>query len=417
MRRVSPSAQGRPVADPRHFDVVIIGAGIAGASLALALSGAGLSIALVEAQPLGTRVLPEANGLGDFDPRVSALTPRSRNILQQSGAWDAIAAYRYCAYRHMTVWDAEGTGQIEFDRSEVGATELGYIVENRAIVHALLARVADAPDIAVMSPVALQSCARLASSRMSLELDGGQQLEADLLVAADGALSRVRQMMGFRSREWDYGHRAIVATIEVERSHQDTAWQRFLPSGPLALLPLPGAAGHHYCSIVWSLQEELVDAVLALDDDAFCAELERASEARLGAVYATSKRFAHPLRQRHAVDYVQPGVALVADAAHTIHPLAGQGINLGLQDVAVLAEEIVAGCRSGASAGQLELLRRYQRRRKGENLMMMSAMDGFKRLFEQQSLPVRWLRNIGMRRIDSLLPLKQQLMRRAMGLG
>tara|TARA_R110002072_G_scaffold935_4_gene7626 strand:+ start:28282 stop:29535 length:1254 start_codon:yes stop_codon:yes gene_type:complete len=417
MRRVSPSAQGRPVADPRHFDVVIIGAGIAGASLALALSGAGLSIALVEAQPLGTRVLPEANGLGDFDPRVSALTPRSRNILQQSGAWDAIAAYRYCAYRHMTVWDAEGTGQIEFDRSEVGATELGYIVENRAIVHALLARVADAPDIAVMSPVALQSCARLASSRMSLELDGGQQLEADLLVAADGALSRVRQMMGFRSREWDYGHRAIVATIEVERSHQDTAWQRFLPSGPLALLPLPGAAGHHYCSIVWSLQEELVDAVLALDDDAFCAELERASEARLGAVYATSKRFAHPLRQRHAVDYVQPGVALVADAAHTIHPLAGQGINLGLQDVAVLAEEIVAGCRSGASAGQLELLRRYQRRRKGENLMMMSAMDGFKRLFEQQSLPVRWLRNVGMRRIDSLLPLKQQLMRRAMGLG
>tara|TARA_R110002124_G_scaffold86184_1_gene223104 strand:- start:8306 stop:9559 length:1254 start_codon:yes stop_codon:yes gene_type:complete len=417
MRRVSPSAQGRPVADPRHFDVVIIGAGIAGASLALALSGAGLSIALVEAQPLGTRVLPEANGLGDFDPRVSALTPRSRNILQQSGAWDAIAAYRHCAYRHMTVWDAEGTGQIEFDRSEVGATELGYIVENRAIVHALLARVADAPDIAVMSPVALQSCARLASSRMSLELDGGQQLEADLLVAADGALSRVRQMMGFRSREWDYGHRAIVATIEVERSHQDTAWQRFLPSGPLALLPLPGAAGHHYCSIVWSLQEELVDAVLALDDDAFCAELERASEARLGAVYATSKRFAHPLRQRHAVDYVQPGVALVADAAHTIHPLAGQGINLGLQDVAVLAEEIVAGCRSGASAGQLELLRRYQRRRKGENLMMMSAMDGFKRLFEQQSLPVRWLRNVGMRRIDSLLPLKQQLMRRAMGLG
>ena len=391
MRRVSPSAQGRPVADPRHFDVVIIGAGIAGASLALALSGAGLSIALVEAQPLGTRVLPEANGLGDFDPRVSALTPRSRNILQQSGAWDAIAAYRYCAYRHMTVWDAEGTGQIEFDRSEVGATELGYIVENRAIVHALLARVADAPDIAVMSPVALQSCARLASSRMSLELDGGQQLEADLLVAADGALSRVRQMMGFRSREWDYGHRAIVATIEVERSHQDTAWQRFLPSGPLALLPLPGAAGHHYCSIVWSLQEELVDAVLALDDDAFCAELERASEARLGAVYATSKRFAHPLRQRHAVDYVQ--------------------------HVAVLAEEIVAGCRSGASAGQLELLRRYQRRRKGENLMMMSAMDGFKRLFEQQSLPVRWLRNVGMRRIDSLLPLKQQLMRRAMGLG
>ncbi|MCB1706834.1 MAG: UbiH/UbiF/VisC/COQ6 family ubiquinone biosynthesis hydroxylase [Halioglobus sp.] len=417
MRPGSPSVEGRPVAEARQFNVVIIGAGIAGASLALALSGAGLSIALVEAQALGNRALPEGCGLGDFDPRVSALTPRSRDILQQLGAWDAIAAYRHCAYHHMTVWDAEGTGQIEFDRSEVGATELGYIVENRAIVHALLARIAEAPDIAVMSPVTLQSCTRLASSRMSLALDTGQQLQADLLVAADGALSRVRQMMGFRSREWDYGHRAIVATVEVERAHEETAWQRFLPSGPLALLPLLGAAGHHYCSIVWSLQEDLVDAVLALDDEAFCAELQRASEARLGAVRASSKRFAHPLRQRHAVDYVQPGVALVADAAHTIHPLAGQGINLGLQDVAVLAEEVVAGSRNGVAAGQLALLRRYQRRRKGENLMMMSAMDGFKRLFEQQSLPVRWLRNVGMRRIDGMLPLKQQLMRRAMGLG
>lgn len=405
------------MAENRHFDVVIIGAGIAGASLAVALSGEGLSIALVEAQALGTTTLPSTTGVCDFDPRVSALTPRSSAFLQQLGAWDSIAAYRYCAYQHMTVWDAQGTGQIEFDRAEVGVTELGHIVENRAIVHALLERVSGASDISVMSPVALQSCTRLASSRMSLELEGGECLEADLLVAADGALSRVREMMDFRCREWDYGHRAIVATVEVERPHAETAWQRFLPSGPLALLPLPGSEGHHYCSIVWSLQEDMVDAVLALDDEAFCVELERASEARLGAVLASSRRFAHPLRQRHAVEYVQPGVALVADAAHTIHPLAGQGINLGLQDVAVLAEEIVAGQRSGASAGQLELLRRYQRRRKGENLMMMSAMDGFKRLFEQQSLPLRWLRNVGMRRIDSVLPLKQQLMRHAMGLG
>jgi 2-octaprenylphenol hydroxylase len=416
MQRVSPPARVKPVAEPRHFDVVIIGAGIAGASLAVALSGASLRIAVVEAQALGTRTLPVANGLCDFDPRVSALTPRSREFLHQQGAWDAIAAYRHCAYHHMTVWDAQGTGQIEFDRAEVGATELGYIVENRAIVHALHNRLVGAPEITVMSPMTLQSCTRLASSRMSLALGGGETLEADLLVAADGALSRVREMMGFRSREWDYGHRAIVCTIEVERPHDETAWQRFLPSGPLALLPLPGCEGRHYCSIVWSLQEDLVDAVLALDDEAFCAELERASESRLGAVLGSSKRFAHPLRQRHAVDYVQPGVALVADAAHTIHPLAGQGINLGLQDVAVLAEEILAGHRSGARAGQLELLRRYQRRRKGENLLMMSAMDGFKRLFEQQSLPVRWLRNAGMRSIDGLLPVKQQIIRRAMGL-
>jgi 2-octaprenylphenol hydroxylase len=405
------------VAEPRHVDVVIVGAGIAGASLAVALSGAGLSIALVEAQALDSPALPEARDVHSFDPRVSALTPRSRDFLETLGAWDAIAAYRYCSYRHMTVWDAEGTGQIEFDRSEVNAPELGLIVENRAIISALLARVTAAADISLLSPVALQSCTRLDSSGMLLELSGGDTLEADLLVAADGAMSRVREMMGFHSREWDYGHRAIVATIEVAHPHEDTAWQRFLPSGPLALLPLPGADGHHYCSIVWSLQEHLVDAVLALDDQAFCIALEQACESRLGAVLASSRRIAHPLRQRHAVDYVQAGVALVGDAAHTIHPLAGQGINLGLQDVAVLAQEIVAGHASGVSAGQLEMLRRYQRRRKGENLMMMAAMDGFKRLFEQQSLPVRWLRNAGMRTVDQLVPLKQQLMRHAMGLG
>jgi 2-octaprenylphenol hydroxylase len=405
------------MADRRHFDVVIVGAGIAGASLAVALSGEGFRIALVEAQPLGERTLPQGTNLGDFDPRVSALTPRSSEFLQRLGAWEAIEQYRYCAYHHMTVWDAEGTGQIEFDRSEVGAAELGHIVENRAIVHALLAKVNRATDISVLSPAVLQSCTRLASSGMALELEGGECLEADLLVAADGAMSRVREMMGFTCREWDYGHRAIVATVEVEHPHARTAWQRFMPSGPLALLPLPGSEEHHYCSIVWSMQEDKVDAVLALDDEAFCAELGRASEARLGAVLASSRRYAHPLRQRHAVDYVQPGVALVADAAHTIHPLAGQGINLGLQDVAVLAEEIIAGNRSGVRPGQLELLRRYQRRRKGENLVMMSAMDGFKRLFEQQSLPLRWLRNVGMRHIDTLPPIKRQLMRHAMGLG
>lgn len=417
MRRAWLAMEVKRVAEPRHFDVAIIGAGIAGASLALALSGEGLSIALVEAQSLDAPELPVTYGVHNFDPRVSALTPRSRAFLEKLGAWDAIAAYRYCPYRHMTVWDAEGTGQIEFDRAEVNAPELGHIVENRAIVSALLARVSVAADINLLSPVSLQSCARLESSRMLLELDEGGALEADLLVAADGALSRVREMMAFHSREWDYGHRAIVATVQVAHAHEETAWQRFLPTGPLALLPLPGEDGHHYCSVVWSLQEQLVDDVLALEDQGFCTELERACEGRLGTVLESSRRIAFPLRQRHAVDYVQAGVALVGDAAHTIHPLAGQGINLGLQDVAVLAEELVAGHHRGISPGQLQLLRRYQRRRKGENLMMMSAMDGFKRLFEQQSLPLRWLRNAGMRTVDQMQPLKQQLMRHAMGLG
>ena len=207
------------------------------------------------------------------------------------------------------------------------------------------------------------------------------------------------------------------AFVQTAEDHQATAWQRFLPTGPLAMLPLPGDGQRHYCSIVWSLQDSLVDELLGLEEVAFCAQLQRAIEGRLGRVVASSPRFAFPLRQRHAVDYVKPGIALVGDAAHTIHPLAGQGINLGLQDVAVLAQEVLAGHERGVSPGQLELLRRYQRRRKGENLLMMAAMDGFKRLFEQQALPLRWLRNVGMRGVNQMGPLKQQLMRHAMGLG
>ncbi|MDH4041023.1 MAG: UbiH/UbiF/VisC/COQ6 family ubiquinone biosynthesis hydroxylase [Gammaproteobacteria bacterium] len=406
------------MADTRHFDVAIIGAGIAGSALAKALSGRGLAIALVEAQSLAPSQLPAELDLEHFDPRVSAITPRSKSLLEDLGAWQSIAAYRQCAYRHMTVWDAEGTGGIEFDCADVNAPALGHIVENRAIVSALLEQVAGSADIVAYSNARLQDCSRVdAGAGMRVQLEDGAVLEADLLVAADGALSRVREMMGFSTREWDYGHRAIVTTVQVERSHQDTCWQRFLTSGPLAFLPLPGEDGRNYCSIVWSLRDDLVDDLLALDERAFCTELERAFEGSLGAVLHCAPRFAFPLRQRHAIDYVQAGVALVADAAHTIHPLAGQGINLGLQDVAVLAEEVLAGHARGVSPGRLELLRRYQRRRKGENLLMMAAMDGFKALFEQQALPLRWLRNAGMRGVGQMGPIKQQLIRRAMGVG
>jgi 2-octaprenylphenol hydroxylase len=405
------------VAETGQYDVAVIGAGIAGSALAASLSGHGMRIALVEAMPLAEEELPAGIGLEYFDARVSALTPRSRRLLEDLDAWRSIAGYRQLPYRHMTVWDAEGTGQIEFDCSEVDAPALGYIVENRAIVKALLARVQGAPDIALYNPARLGACDGGDDRQVQISLEGGETLQADLLVAADGALSRVREMAGFETREWDYGHRAIVASVELEHSHRETAWQRFLPSGPLAFLPLPGDGQRHYCSIVWSLREELVDDLLALEEAAFCRELEQAIEGRLGGIFGSSPRFAFPLRQRHAVDYVQPGIALVADAAHTIHPLAGQGINLGLQDVAVLAEEILAGRERGTSPGELALLRRYQRRRKGENLLMMAAMDGFKRLFEQQALPLRWLRNVGMRGVDQIAPLKQQLIRHAMGLG
>lgn len=404
------------MSDTLQLDIVIVGAGIAGSALALALADSGYSIGLVEAQPLERRPLPQAAGLDAFDARVSALTPRAASLLSDLGAWADIEAYRACPYTHMTVWDAEGTGRIDFDSAELGVPALGHIVENRVIVDALLARVLDTRNVQRYSPERLSACDRREDGTVRVRLDSGCELAAQLVVGADGALSRVRELMAFETREWDYGHRAIVATVEVAGPHRDTAWQRFLPTGPLAFLPLPGGEGRHFCSIVWSLQDDLVDRLMALDDATFCVELDQAFEGTLGGVLGASPRFAFPLRQRHAVDYVQPGVALVADAAHTIHPLAGQGINLGLQDVAALAAELSWARDRDLAPGSLAVLRRYQRRRKGENLLMMGAMDGFKRLFEQQSLPLRWLRNAGMRGVDSLAPLKQRLMRHAMGL-
>lgn len=412
------------MAETKHFDVVISGAAIAGASLAVALSGNGLSIALIEAQALAAPVLPADFDLDNFDPRVSALTPKSQKFLASIGAWDAIAAYRLCTYRHMTVWDSQGTGQIDFDEAEVDGAGLGHIVENRSIVSALLSRVDATTDITVFSSQSLEKCTRLevdelsdAKAQIELQLSSGTILKTNLLVAADGALSQVRQLMDFETREWDYGHHAIVTTIETAKPHQHTAWQSFAPAGPLALLPLPGDEHHHYCSIVWSQRDDEAKRLLALEDADFCQALQASSESRLGEIVRCSSRYSFPLRQRHAVDYVQDGVALIADAAHTIHPLAGQGINLGIQDVAVLAKEVLAARERGVCIGELAVLQRYQRQRKGENLLMMTAMDGFKHLFEQEALPLRWLRNAGMRGINSLLPIKQQLMRHAMGLG
>ncbi len=405
------------MAEPLVCDVAIVGAGIAGSALALALSGHGLSVVVIEAQPLESGQLPAGLELEDFDPRVVALNPSSQALLEQWGAWQGVAGYRSCAYRHMTVWDADGTGAIDFDCSDVGAAALGHIVENRALVRSLLTRLQACADVRLLAPERLSSCSRDAAGAMVLELESGAQLQAGLLVAADGALSKVRELLDFHTREWDYGHHAIVATVQVEYDHEATAWQRFLPSGPLAFLPLPGATGAHYCSLVWSIDSARVQGLMDLAGPDFCRALERAFEQRLGKVIACSQRYAFPLRQRHAPDYVQAGAALVADAAHTIHPLAGQGINLGLQDVAVLAEELLRARQRGEAPGSLAVLKRYQRRRKGENLAMMVAMDGFKRLFEQPSLPLRWLRNAGMRGVDRARPLKRRLMQQAMGLA
>ena len=401
---------------PRSFDVLIVGAGIAGSALALALSGRGMHIAWSRRDRcLATPHHRSPVSLA-LTPRVSALTPESIDLLDRLGAWPAIEHYRACPYRHMTVWDAEGTGRIDFDSTELGLPALGTLVENGAITAALAVCLRRAPDIEMLTPRRLER-ARQTLHGVEVTLDDGMRYAASLTVGADGALSPLRYLLGFATREWSYQQRAIVATVETQQPHADTAWQRFLPSGPLALLPLPDSEGRHYCSIVWSLDNDAVDSVLALEDDDFCAALGDASEHCLGNIRATSPRADFPLRQRHAINYVESGVALVADAAHTIHPLAGQGINLGLADVDALAGVVLKARQRGLSPGALSVLQRYQRRRKGSNLAMMAAMDGFRLLFGARQLPVRWLRNAGLRQADALPVLKKRLMRHAMGLA
>ena len=397
------------------MDVLVVGAGIVGGALVRRLAGNGLRVGLVEASPIDTALPDPRPDVTGFDARVSALTPASRTLLEALDIWDGIAA-NACAYRHMSVWDAEGTGAIDFDATELDVPALGYIVENRAIAAALLDGIGQLGDITLFNPARVSGLHLPEGDTPRLSLEDGSELSAHLLVAADGAQSRIRQMAGFQTREWDYDHRALVGTVQTEHPHQATAYQRFLPTGPLALLPLPTREGQHFCSIVWSAQPALADELQALSDGDFCAALSEASEGRLGNILAAAPRGEFPLRQRHSINYVQSGIALVGDAAHSIHPLAGQGVNLGLQDVAVLAEELVSGHARGAALGDVALLGRYQRRRKGENLLMMAAMDGFKRLFENRSLPLRWARNVGMSLTGRVGPLKRRLMRHAMGI-
>jgi 2-octaprenylphenol hydroxylase len=400
------------------FDLVIVGAGLVGASLACAIaqqeSAQHLRIAVVEAS------IDQQHFSGEqFDPRVVALTHASQKLLADIGCWDEIVAQRVCAYREMKVWDGEGTAAIEFDCAEVQQTYLGHIVENSVIVNQLRERMAQLPNIRLIQPAAVTHVipAQPEFPRVRVKLDTGVEITASLLIAADGAKSKVRELAAFATREWDYGQRAIITTVHTERPHEFTAWQRFMHTGPLAFLPLQHNGDAHCCSIVWSAEDELAQELMALDNDAFCARLTSAFEARLGRVIRCDRRYAISLRQRHASSYIQPGIVLVGDAAHNIHPLAGQGVNLGLLDVQVLAQEIERALQRGIPLADYSILRRYQRQRLASNLGMMSAMEAFKRLFGSRSLAVNWLRNTGMRQLNSVAALKKMIINLALGVS
>ncbi|MDR0279738.1 MAG: 2-octaprenyl-3-methyl-6-methoxy-1,4-benzoquinol hydroxylase [Paucimonas sp.] len=393
-------------------DLLIVGAGMVGSALALALQHSGLEILLLDGSPLSVQ---RFDADAPFEPRVSALSAASQRILERLGAWEGISARRTSPYSDMHVWDGSGTGQIHFSAASVHAEALGHIVENRVVQDGLLERLHD-------SEIGLLANARLERMRRSgdewlLTLADGRNLRAPLVIAADGANSAVRRLTGCETREWDYLHHAIVTSVRCARPHQTTAWQRFTDEGPLAFLPLSRDGKQDWCSIVWSTTPEQAERLMALPDEAFCAELERAFEGRLGQVLAADPRLCVPLRQRHAKRYVAEGLALIGDAAHTIHPLAGQGVNLGFLDAAVLAEVLLAAYERGERLADVRVLSRFERRRMPHNLALMAAMEGFERLFQADPLPLRWLRNSGLKWVEQMPEAKALFVRQALGLS
>jgi 2-octaprenylphenol hydroxylase len=404
---VSPSEPVPGLSEVSMLDIIVVGGGMVGAAFARACSGKGLRIAVIE-----TRAPRRDWPAGEIDLRVSALSRASQRILDRLGAWERIASLGANPYRSMCVWDALGGGAIHFDAQSIGESDLGHIVENRVIQLALWEALEASSDIRIVCPASIVEILRT-QNVSRVVLSDGQVLAGRLLVAADGRDSLVRELSGIETEGWDYDQRAIVANVRPAEWHRETAWQRFLPTGPLALLPL--ADGR--CSIVWSATDDRAAELLAMDDAAFSATLTDASEARLGALVVDGPRAAFALRLQHAKEYVLPGLALVGDAAHAIHPLAGQGVNLGFLDAAELASAIDLALRRGRDIAGLWTLRRYERARRGDNTAMLAAMDLIKRIFGNETPPVAAIRSLGLSLTDRIEPLKQVFMERALGLG
>lgn len=395
-------------------DVVIVGAGIVGSALAVAIAQQAPSVHIVL---LEAKAQPPHWRKDMFDARVVALSEASITLLQNLKVWSDVVAQRACPYVGMEVWDGEGNGQIRFDCSEIHQEQLGFIVENSAALTALRSAVNQLTNIRVLAPVTMASWQQSEQGNRVHTIDG-LEIEAPLLIGADGAHSQLREWAGLHTREWDYDHHAIITTVTTERAHDYVARQRFSHDGPLAFLPLShdSQARAFHSSIVWSLKPELAEQMMALNDKAFCAQLGHTFEQRLGQVISADQRYCVPLRQRHATEYGHAGFALVGDAAHTIHPLAGQGVNLGLYDAEVLATEIVRAHKRAVPLQHPSLVKRYQRARKVHNLLAMSSMEGFKRLFGAQNPVTLLARNRGMSLVNQSPWLKRQLMQVAAGM-
>ncbi|MEM7225355.1 MAG: UbiH/UbiF/VisC/COQ6 family ubiquinone biosynthesis hydroxylase [Pseudomonadota bacterium] len=395
-------------------DLLVVGGGMVGLTLGLTLAGAGVQVVVVDRQAPGdVQAAP-------FDGRSSAIARGSKQALDGAGLWDAMAAH---AEPILDIRVSDGRiGRpasglfLHYDTEELDGRPLGYIIENRQIRRALFGALAAQPTLTHLAPAVVSTLER-DGAWASAVLADGRTIRARLAVAADGRESTVRAWAGITATRWRYAQHGIVCTIGHAEPHHGVAHENFLPSGPFAVLPMTDdEEGRHRSSIVWTERKDLVPVMMALDDEAFSNEMQRRFGDSLGALQVIGRRWSYPLAFLQASRMIAPRLALIGDAAHAIHPIAGQGLNLGLRDVAALAEVVVDALRLGLDPGQIDQLQRYERWRRLDSLSLAAATDGLNRLFSNDIGPVRLARDLGLAAVNRLPPVKRLFMRHAMGL-
>jgi len=393
------------------MDVIVVGGGIVGLSCALALGNAGFQCALIESQTCVNKI-PERDAL--FDPKVVAITRASELFFKQLGVWDLIEqSQRCCPYSRMQVWDSESDGLIEFRADEFFEANLGHIIEQQVIIAALWQKLQQQVAVTIFSQASIQEM-HLRAEEVTVRLHSGQSLSARLIIGADGANSQIRKLSNIESVPTAYQQSALVAIITHEKPHQFTAYQQFNPGGPLALLPL---ANIDQSALVWTLPTLRAREMLEQDNHDFSAQLAQTCQYFLGKMQVLSNRALFNLQSHHSTQYVKTRCALIGDAAHTLHPLAGQGVNLGLLDVIALVNVLTPVRQKNKDYGELSILQRYERQRRLHNHAMIKAMEGFNALFGSRSNLLRRLRNSGLHWVNQNRVLKRWFVNIALGKG
>ena len=386
-----------------RVELIVVGGGLVGLTLAIACAEAGIEVAIIDREDPAT-MLAEP-----FDGRTTAIAHGSQQVLAGIGLWPLVAA---AAEPILEIRVADGGSPLflHYDHHAVGDHPLGYIVENRVLRRALMTRAAQLATLRHLAPLAVERVEREASGATAYLADGSR-LRGELVAACDGRGSPLRRAAGIKTLEWSYPQTSIVCTVQHEMPHRGVAVEHFLPAGPFAILPMTG----NRSSIVWTERADLAPRLLALDAASFAVELGRRFGDFLGALEVVGPRFSYALSLLHAERYAAPRLALVGDAAHVIHPIAGQGLNLGIRDVAALAELVVDSRRLGLDIADAGALARYERWRRFDNLMLAAVTDALNRLFSNSVPPVKLARDVGLAVVDRLPPLKRFLMRHAMG--